>query len=36
LEIVVRKKKMMTVWVDEQWLSEKEMKDELKWSPWLG
>ena len=35
LEIVVRKKKMMTVWIDEQWLSEKEMKDDFKWSAWL-
>ena len=36
LEIIVRKKKMLTVWIDEQWVSEKEMKDDLKWSPSFG
>lgn len=36
LEIIVRKKKMLTVWIDEQWVSEKEMKDDLKWSPFFG
>ena len=33
LEIVVTKKKAMTIKVDEQWASEKEMRDDLKWSP---
>ena len=32
LEIVVKKKNAMTVLVDEQWCSEKEMKDDLGWS----
>ena len=36
LEIIIRKKKMLTVWIDEQWVSEKEMKDDLKWSPSFG
>ena len=35
LEIVVKKKNMQTIWVDEQWCSEKEMKDDLKWTPSL-
>ncbi|CAL1159659.1 unnamed protein product [Cladocopium goreaui] len=33
LEIVVTKKKAMTIRVDEIWASEKEMKEDLKWSP---
>ena len=32
LEVIVKRKTTYTVTVDEQWLSEKEMKDELKWS----
>ena len=32
LELVVKKKNTQKVWVDEQWLTEKEMKDDLKWS----
>ena len=35
LEVIVRKK-MLKVTVDEQWLSEKEMKEDLKWSPYFG
>ena len=31
LEIVVRKKSSHKVTVDEQWVSEKEMRDGLKW-----
>ena len=36
LEVIVRKKSSYTVWLDEEWLSEKEMKDDLKWSQILG
>lgn len=36
LEVIVWKKKMLKVTVDEQWLSEKEMKEDLKWSPYFG
>ena len=32
LEIIVRKKSSMTVWQDEQWLSEKEMKEDMGWT----
>ncbi|CAK9117801.1 unnamed protein product [Durusdinium trenchii] len=32
LEIVVKKKSSMTLIIDEQWLSEKEMKDDFGWS----
>lgn len=33
LEIVVKQKNTVTVVVEEQWMSEKELRDELKWSP---
>lgn len=36
LEVIVRKKKMLKVTVDERWLSEKEMKEDFKWSPYFG
>ena len=36
MEIVVKKKSTIRVTVDEQWVSEKEMKDDLGWTPWLG
>ena len=32
LEIVIRKKSSYKVTVDEQWVSEKEMKDDLGWT----
>jgi hypothetical protein len=32
LEIVIRKKNTHKVTVDEQWVSEKEMKDDLGWT----
>ncbi|CAL1163425.1 unnamed protein product, partial [Cladocopium goreaui] len=32
LEVVVRKKNVKKVWVDEQWCTEKEMREELNWS----
>lgn len=36
LEVVVRKKNVKKVWVDEQWCTEKEMREELNWSSFLG
>lgn len=36
LEVVVKRKNLKKIWVDEQWLTEKEMKDDFKWSPNLG
>ena len=36
LEVIISKKKTWKVTVDEEWVSEKEMKDELKWSPPTG
>lgn len=35
LEIVVTKKNTQKVWVDEQWVTEQEMKQELKWTSTL-
>ena len=35
LEIIIKKKQTLTVRVDEQWVSEKEMKADLNWSPTL-
>ena len=32
LEIIVKKKNTVEVKIEEQWMSEKEMKDELHWS----
>lgn len=36
LEIVVKQKNTVTVVVEEQWISEKELRDELKWSQLLS
>ena len=36
LEIAIRKKATILVQVDEQWMSEKEMKDDLSWSQRLA
>ncbi|CAL1127048.1 unnamed protein product [Cladocopium goreaui] len=33
LEVIVTKKKTISIRVEEQWVSEKEMKSDLKWSP---
>ena len=35
LEIVVRKTSKNKIQVEEEWLSEKEMRDEYKWSTFL-
>ena len=35
LEIIISKKKSQTIWVDEEWMTEKEMKD-AKWTAPLG
>lgn len=35
LEIIVKKKKTIAMRVEEQWVSEKEMKTDLGWSPTL-
>lgn len=32
LEIIVKKRSSHTTWVDQEWLTEKEMKEDLKWS----
>ena len=36
LEVVVKQKNTITVTVEEQWMSEKELREELKWSPFLS
>ena len=36
LEVVVKQKNTVTVVVEEQWMSEKELREELKWSPFLS
>lgn len=33
LEIVVKKRSSVSVTIDEQWASEKEMRDDLGWTP---
>ena len=33
--MIIKKKKAVTTWVDEEWMTEKEMK-ELGWSPTLS
>ena len=35
-EVVVKQKNTITVTVEEQWMSEKELREELKWSPFLS
>lgn len=35
LEVIIKRKTSYTILVEEEWVSEKEMKDELKWSPSL-
>ena len=35
LEVIVRKKSSHIITVDSMWVSEKEMRDELKWSSYL-
>ena len=35
LEVIVKKKSSQKITVDSQWLSEKEMRDELNWSACL-
>ncbi len=32
LEVIIRKKSSKKMTIEEQWVSEKEMKDDLKWS----
>ena len=36
MEVLVRKKASIKVTVNEEWLSEKEMKDDYNWTPLLG
>ena len=36
MEVVIRKKSSNKVTIDEVWVSEKEMKDDLKWSAHIG
>ena len=35
VEVIVKRQSSITVWVDQEWLSEKEMRD-LGWSPPLA
>lgn len=35
LEIIVRRKATIKITVDEVWASEKEMRDDLHWSPYF-
>lgn len=35
LEVIVRRKSSMKMVVNEEWRSEKEMKDDLKWTAFL-
>jgi len=36
IEVVIKKKSSNKVTIDEVWVSEKEMKDDLKWSAHIG
>ena len=36
MEVVIKKKSSNKVTIDEVWVSEKEMKDDLKWSAHIG
>lgn len=36
MEVVIKKKNSVKITVDEVWVSEKEMRDELKWSANIG
>ena len=36
MEIVIKKRNSVKITVDEVWVSEKEMRDELKWTAYIG
>lgn len=36
MEVLIKKKASMKVTVNEEWLSEKEMRDDYNWSALLG